>query len=413
MKKIEVNDKKERKILIITLTVIVIITIIIVLSRIMIKNKVTKDIVTVEENNNEEIEWLDDETEENINIDNIISQNSNGQMKDVMESQIAELEYETQYINNNKLPKGLMQVLQQGKDGQQELIIKKQYLGDELISDKQVGRKIIEVPIQRIVEIGTSKKVSNHKIKQGDTVYSTPYEAHIKKEANKESKTIATIKQNTKLKISKKRGNWYYVKYNTNSGWIESDCVTYLNSENIIYNNDAKKYSGNTVKYGLNKNMALNKPSGLTLEQFEKVLKNESKDKNHVFEENAKYFYYAEQEYSINGIFVAAIAIHESNWGTSKIATNKRNLFGYGAYDMSAYSSAYSYENYSMGIDMISRVLAKHYLNRKGTSIYDGEIATGKYYNGNNLAAVNKKYATDKKWSDNVYKWMKYLYERL
>ena len=36
--------------------------------------------------------------------------------------------------------------------------------------------------------------------------------------------------------------------------------------------------------------MQLNKPSGLTLEQFKKVLSDE-KDKNKIFENNAEYFY--------------------------------------------------------------------------------------------------------------------------
>ena len=98
---------------------------------------------------------------------------------------------------------------------------------------------------------------------------------------------------------------------------------------------------------------------------------------------------------------------------SSKIATNKKNLFGYGAYDMNAYASAYQYNGYAAGIDMIARVLVKNYLNPKGTSIYNGEIATGKYYNGSTLSAVNKKYATDKKWADSVYTWMKYLYNKL
>ena len=157
--------------------------------------------------------------------------------------------------------------------------------------------------------------------------------------------------------------------------------------------------------------MELNKPSGFTLEEFEKVL-TDDKDVNKIFQENAKYFYYIEDEYSINGIFVAAIGIHESAWGTSKIAKNKYNLFGYGAYDSNPYNGAYTFENYSESIDLIARVLVKHYLNPSGTSIYDGETATGKYYNGNNLSGVNKKYATDKNWANSVYKYMEYLYEK-
>ena len=158
--------------------------------------------------------------------------------------------------------------------------------------------------------------------------------------------------------------------------------------------------------------MALNKPSGLSLEQFKKVL-TDSKDVNNIFSENAEYFYYIEQQYNINGIFVAAIGLHESAWGTSKIAQNKKNLFGYGAYDSSPYSSSYSFDTYAEGIDLIARVLVKYYLNPNGTSIYNGEIASGKYYNGNTLTAVNKKYATDKNWANSVYKYMEYLYKKI
>ena len=79
----------------------------------------------------------------------------------------------------------------------------------------------------------------------------------------------------------------------------------------------------------LNFNMSLNKPSGLSLTQFEKIFANNSNDKKGIMKDNAKYFYYAEQQYNVNGIFLAAVAIHESNWGTSAMAQNKKNLFGY------------------------------------------------------------------------------------
>ena len=158
--------------------------------------------------------------------------------------------------------------------------------------------------------------------------------------------------------------------------------------------------------------MALNTPSGLSLEQFKKVL-TDSKDVNNIFSDNAEYFYYIERQYNINGIFVASIGIHESAWGTSRIARNKKNLFGYGAYDSSPYSSSSTFSSYSEGIDLIARVLVKYYLNPKGTSIYGGETANGKYYNGNTLTAVNQKYATDKGWANKVYSYMEYLYSKL
>ena len=167
------------------------------------------------------------------------------------------------------------------------------------------------------------------------------------------------------------------------------------------------------VKSGnLDFNIALNKPSGFKLEQFQKALKDD-KDKNKIFEENAKYFYYIEEQYKINGIFVAAVGIHESAWGTSRIALNKFNLFGYGAYDSNPYNGAYTFEDFAESIDLIARVFVKYYINKPGTKIYGNEVAKGSYYNGNTLTDVNKRYATDKNWANGVYTYMNYLYDKI
>ena len=123
--------------------------------------------------------------------------------------------------------------------------------------------------------------------------------------------------------------------------------------------------------------VALNKPSGFTLEQF-KIALSDNKDKNKIFEKNSEYFYYLESEYSINGIFIAAMGIHECSWGTSKLAINKYNLFGYGAYDSNPYNGAYTFSSYSESIDLIARVMAKYYLNPPGKIIYDGQVASRK-----------------------------------
>lgn len=418
MKKIKINDNTNKKVIIAISCVFIIIIGIIILFNIIIKNKITKEVATVPIDSNSlatdnQIEWFTNEENNTIDIDDIIAKNLNESGKEELETEVVELEYETEYQNNDKLPKGMIKVLQQGQDGKQELIIKKEYKGDEEISNEQIGRKILTPCVNKIVEVGTAAYYDKRKIKSGDTVYSTPYTLALREENKKNAEVIITIKQDSKLKIIKKSNSWYYVQYGSYYGWVEEDCVTYINKNTNNYNNNNTKHSKAELLSKLNKNMNLMQPSGLTLEQFKKVLSNDSQDKNKVFEENAEYFYYIEQQYGINGVFVAAIGIHESAWGTSKIATNKKNLFGYGAYDMSAYSSAYSYNGYAAGIDMIARVLVKHYLNPAGTSIYNGEVATGRYYCGRTLSAVNKKYASDKNWNNSVYKWMKYLYNKL
>lgn len=419
MKKIEIYDKKWKNIAIITAIIIAVIIIVAIIINRIVHYQVKQEVIaTKAKSSNEllkdnEIEWFESNDDTQNDIYNIINENVNKTEKEEIQTETVELEYETEYTNNEELPKGMVKVLQQGEDGKQELIIRKKYNGEELVSDEQIGRKITSPCINKIVEVGTASYYDKHTIKVGETVYSTPYNLAIREKPEKTAEVLIKISQDSKLKILKKSSSWYYVEYGSYYGWVEKDCVTYLNPIKNTYNNKNDKYTKAQLLAKLNKNIDLSKPSGFSLEQFKKVLSNNSQDKNKVFENNAEYFYYIEQQYGINGVFVAAIGIHESAWGTSKIARDKKNLFGYGAYDMSAYSSAYSYNGYAAGIDMIARVLVKHYLNPKETSIYDGEKATGRFYNGKTLTAVNKKYATDKNWSGSVYKWMQYLYKKL
>lgn len=419
MKKIEIYDKKWRNIAITAAIIVTVIIIIVIIINKIVYYQVNKEVIaTNAKTSNEllednEIEWFENNDDAKNDIYDIINENINKTEREELQTETVELEYETEYTNNSELPKGMVKVLQQGEDGKQELIIRKKYNGEELVSDEQIGRKIISPCINKIVEVGTASYYDKHTIKVGETVYSTPYNLSIRENPEKSAEVLIKIDQDSKLKILKKSSGWYYVEYNSYYGWVENDCVTYLNPNQNTYNNKNDKYTKAQLLAKLNKNMDLSKPSGLSLEQFKKVLSNNNQDKNKVFENNAEYFYYIEQQYGINGVFVAAIGIHESAWGTSKIARDKKNLFGYGAYDMSAYSSAYSYNGYAAGIDMIARVLVKHYLNPKGTSIYNGEKATGRFYNGKTLKAVNKRYATDKNWNSSVYTWMQYLYKRL
>lgn len=269
-----------------------------------------------------------------------------------------------------------------------------------------------KVDLEKIIRENTKFQKSNEEIYtyEEELEYLTKYRKN--DEIYEGTTQVAQEGRNGTQKITIKR------IYDENNNLVKEEqisaIVTRASLNKIIEIGTKKKeviksYSGSGK---LDFNIELNKPSGLTLEQFKQVL-TDSKDKNNIFEENAQYFYYIENQYNINGIFVAAVGIHESNWGTSKIASQKYNLFGYGAYDSNPYNGAYKFESYSESIDLIARVFAKYYLNPKGTAIYDGQVANGKYYNGNTLSAVNKKYATDKKWANGVYKYMDYLYSKV
>lgn len=230
------------------------------------------------------------------------------------------------------------------------------------------------------------------------------------------SKKMTTIQKGTEIKVLDILNNgWSYIESLGRNGYVLSETLSNINPLNInkidIDEND--NVSKDKLLENLNFEINVGKPSGCSLEQFRKVLVNNPNDKNGIFSDNADYFYYAEKEYGINGIFLASLAIHESGWGTSKIALDKKNLFGYQAYDDTAYQSSKTFNTYSEGIDLVSRVLIKYYLNSSGTEIYGGDIADGKYFFGNTISDVNKNYATDPNWSISIFKIMKELYSRI
>lgn len=392
---------KEKKKLIFAISLISILIIIYI-----IYNIYSNHIVSYASNEQIEEKNIEISEAEKIKIEDILQKTEQQENKEEIVTEEIDLEYITEYKNNKELPKGEIQVVQEGRTGIQQVTLRRTYNENQEIQEEQINSVIIKSAVNKIVEIGTSSTKISSKIIKGSKVYVTSDRADIMKENNQTSQKLTTIQKNFQMTVLDIRDNWYKVSINGQLGWIKSENVTSINQNQTYQQNE----SNSIIKCSFD--MALNKPSGLTLEQFKKAL-SDSKDVNNIFSENAEYFYYIEKQYNINGVFVASIGIHESAWGTSKIARTKKNLFGYGAYDSSPYSSSYNFTTYSEGIDLIARVLVKYYLNPKGTSIYGNEIANGKYYNGNTVSAVNKKYATDKNWANKVYKYMEYLYKKL
>lgn len=348
-----------------------------------------------------------------INIEEIIKQNIQEGQREEYRVEEATLEYITKYKNNPSIPKGQIQVTQEGREGKQEITIKKTYLGEELLNEEQVSSKVTKASVNKIVEIGTGNSTSYYQVKVGDTLYVTSDRLSVMVEPNEHSQKIATLAKGNPLKLLEIQKEWYKITSGGTIGYVKAESTTYRDynqkQEQTI---TTKAQSKSELMAGLHMDMALNQPSGLTLEQFKKIL-SDDKDTNKIFINQAEYFYYIEKQYQINGVFVAAVGIHESAWGTSPIAKNKNNLFGYGAYDSNPYHSAYGFSDYSESIDLIARVFVKYYINPKGTSIYGGEKAEGTYYHGATLKAINTRYASDKNWANGVYTHMKYLYNKL
>lgn len=349
-----------------------------------------------------------EENKNPINLMEILSENISEVIKKEISIEEEIIKQEVVYIENNQLPKDEQIVVDNGYDGLKEVTYIRSYENEELKDEKIVAEHITLEPAKKYIQVGTSDFLLEKNIHIGDTIY-TIQEIFLLDKPEESGEIICKIYQYIDVVLEEVLDGWCKIEVDGFEGYIPENAVTSATIEPSIVETSRIQRIMVRVKF----DMELNKPSGLKKEDFIKILSNNSQDTNKIFEENAGLFYEIEQKYNINGILIAAIGIHESAWGTSKIANDKKNLFGYGAYDSSPYSSAFSFESYSEGIELLAKVLTKYYLNEVGTEIYDGETAIGSFYNGSTVSGINVRYASDPEWGTKVFDKMQMLYDKL
>ncbi len=344
-----------------------------------------------------------------LNIQNIISENAN---MDRVKEQVTEerdVEFQTEYSNNPSLPKSEEVVKREGVIGKDSITAVKTYENGNFVEEIILNREQLVEPISKLVDIGTSEFLAKHKVHIGDIMYLVEADK-LKESADVSSKDIAEIKKSIDVKLLELPSEeWCKVSYDNIEGYIKtSNLTSAYTTPSIVEKNRIQR-----ILLKVNIDMELNRTSGLTLNDYKKIFTNLSDDKNKIFQNNYTAFYNAEKKYNINGIFLASMAIHESGWGTSQIAKDKNNLFGYGSFDSSPYDSSYEFVDYAEGIETVAKSLVKYYLNPVGTKIYNNETASASFYNGPTLKGVNTRYASDKEWHLKVYSYMETLYNRL
>ncbi len=344
-----------------------------------------------------------------IEMMEVISNNiSSSTTKEIKTSEI-QIPYETTYVDNNQLPLNEEVIIENGRVGYLDQTVIRTYENGELINENIISEITKTEAVTEVIERGTSEFLYNMQVHIGDILYTSDVATMYESDVEDEEHIVCMIYPYIDIKILSVKDGWSYVTVDGLNGYVKNELIT----SSAIYPEVVELCRKQRILVSVNSAMALNKPSGLTRDDFIRVLSNNEKDREHIIENCAEYFYQAEQNYNINGLFLASIGIHESNWGMSNISRQKKNLFGYGSYDSSPFSSSYTFESYQYGIDLVAKVLAKYYLNEAGTPIYDGETAVGSYYNGPTVAGVNIRYASDTNWSNRVYSIMESLYKEL
>ena len=282
-----------------------------------------------------------------VDILQIMVQNNYTNKKIVNEER--KIDFNKQEIEDDQLPKGEKKVIQKGKKGKKQVKVLQQFEKDVFVSEEILESTVTKEPREEIVHIGTSEFLEKYKVHIGDEMYLLET-TELKKEANKDSEDLETINRYLNFEILEVSKDWTKVKFKDLEGYLPNDKLTSEEVTPLIKEQNRIAL----IKDSLNKEMDLTLPSGLTLSDYKTILGYNASDKNSIFADNYEFFYNAEQTYGVNGIFIAAIGIHESAWGTSFLAKGKNNLFGYRAFDRDPINSAQDFESYEEAINVVA-----------------------------------------------------------
>ena len=156
-------------------------------------------------------------------------------------------------------------------------------------------------------------------------------------------------------------------------------------------NDTAKTVSISEVK--ISKSMDLTKRTGLSKEDFIKLMSRVKADTSGFFEDNAGEIYDLCEEYSINEIFFCGLISAESGWN---IASNHRSTHNY--ISLMKNGQLISYSSVSEGLEVAAKKLHYNYLT-----------PGGKFYHGKTLAGVKTCFCPSSTWVDLVYGRMKQI----
>lgn len=308
-----------------------------------------------------------------------------------------EIKFEIEKKDDDQIPKGEEVIKQKGKVGKKRVVALQQYDENEYLAEQIIESTIKQQPKKQIVHVGTSEFLAKYKVHIGEEMYLME-KSELKKEPKEDAETLTTINRYLNLELVQVSEEWTKVKYKEYEGYLQNNKLT---SEAVMPKIKEKNRIAK-LQDSLSRDMDLSKTSGLTLNDFKTIIGYDSKDKNQIFAQNVEAFYNAEQKYKVNGVFLISLGIHESGWGTSYLAKEKKNLFGYKAYDRDPINSAQDFETYEDCINTVAEALSKNYLTPSGS-----------FYYGTTVEAVNTKYASDNNWHNGVYSYMEYLYDKL
>ncbi|KEK24348.1 mannosyl-glycoprotein endo-beta-N-acetylglucosamidase [Bacillus gaemokensis] len=193
-----------------------------------------------------------------------------------------------------------------------------------------------------------------------------------------------------------KNGKLYHYVYNTATGKY----ATYQIGNAPKHLKEGERYEaydktkiGGQDSYQYFEYMPLRTTSTYTGEELDEFLR--KSNANSPLIGLGKYFVSAAEKYKMNAGYLLSHAILESGWGTSRIAQDKKNLFGFRAVDSDPYNGATGFKTWEEGIDFCAAYIDKHYLTPSGNTYNGGNL-------GDKAQGMNVMYASDENWGQQI-----------
>lgn len=170
----------------------------------------------------------------------------------------------------------------------------------------------------------------------------------------------------------------------------EQEIITLEKEQYIEVQENYKTISEVTIS----KNMDLTVRTGLSKEDFKKLISKVRQDKTKFFYNNSDYIYDLCNEYQLNEIFFCGLISAESGW---EIVSSHRNTHNY--ISLMSKGKLIRYKSVEEGLRVAAQKLHQNYLSENG-----------KYYNGKTLEAVKINFCPNSsKWINLVYSGMEQI----
>lgn len=285
----------------------------------------------------------------------------------------------TPYVENNEQPTPPAQVSDETKNNEERNEPNKQPESDEPVLSDFVEKEIT------------------------GRAFLTVRSSVVRQQPDMSAQSVGTIAQGMFIIPTHETSNkWYKVSY--------QGVVGYVQAEDVVEVKTGAPLNGSRNSYQF---IDLRTPSSVTAQQINSYIQNyvNATKKQSVLLGKGQVFIDAGNKYGVNPLFLAAHAIHESAFGTSKLALTKYNLFGFGAYDATPFVGAYRFASVDQCIYYIAQQLKATYLNPKDYRFQGPYLG----FRTNTLSGVrintssegmNFYYASDPYWGTKIAKHM-------